>query len=254
MSNSRLCPICEHMPHGGTLCKQHRKTLADNLHNLRIDYYQIHQYANRKAKPNNRGGGRSPFPQTAYALTWGDLMDEIGSVLRPIGADVGIWETRTPQLIRALINHVGRLASCPQCGESYRAVSRIASKTRGLLTPPDDEIIYGTCLNPDCDSQVAGARDVSEARCQACGSVWSVEQLRRRRRERLHETPLDATPAEAAKWIHKTTGLYVTRKVVNMWIQRDSLTHEILGNGRHRFDMAELLGLAESMRKSPHSA
>ncbi|MDF7665716.1 hypothetical protein [Bifidobacterium sp. ESL0745] len=248
MTDNKLCPICENMPHDGTLCKTHRKVLADNLHNLRIDYYQIQQYAYRKAKPNNGGGARSPYPQAAYALSWGDLMDEVGGVLRPIGADVGVWEPRTPQLIRKLINRVGRIAACPECGGAYRAVAHISSKVRGMITPVDDEIIYGRCLNPDCGSEVAGARDVSEVECRACGSVWSTDELRRTRREKLHEKPLEATPAEAAKWIHKNTGLYVTRKVVNMWIQRDSLTHESLGNGRHRFDMGELLALAESMR------
>jgi hypothetical protein len=254
MTNSKLCPICEHMPHGGTLCKQHRKTLADNLHNLRIDYYQINQYANRKAKPNHQNGARSPYPQTAYALMWGDLMDEIGETLYTVGADAGIWEPRTPLLIRALINRVGRLAVCPECGDAYRKVERIASKTRRMLSPHDDEIIYGKCPNAACGSQVAGPKDAGEAECRVCGSVWSVAALRRRRREKLHEKPLDATPAQAAKWIHRTTGLYVTRKAVYMWIHRRSLSAQPLGDGAYRFDMAELLSLAESMRESPHSA
>jgi hypothetical protein len=236
------------MPHGGTLCKQHRKNLANNLHNLKLDYYQIQQYAYRKAKPNNQNSARSPYPQTAYALTWGDLMDEIGDTLYMVGADAGIWEPRTPLLIRALISRVGRLAVCPECGDAYRRVERIASKTRGMLSPHDDEIIYGQCPNSACGSQVAGPKDVGEVECRGCGSVWSVDELRRRRREKLHEQPLDATPAQAAKWIHRTTGLYVTRKAVYMWIQRRSLSAKALGEGRYRFDMAELLGLAESMR------
>lgn len=245
MTNKTLCPICENMPHGGTLCKEHRKTLAGTLHQLRVDCYAVQKYALRQAKPNNGGGARSPYPQAAYALNWGDLLEEVRGVLWEIGSDVGLWESHDMQLlIRRIVSRMGLLASSPECGNVYCKATVIADKVHRLVEPKTDVVVYGRCLNPVCDARLVGRANAKEVSCRSCGSRWSVREINRHRAERLSGQTIICTPAAAAEWCSWKTGRRCDPHRVSMWLKRGKLpSSERREGGKWVFDTGELMAL-----------
>jgi hypothetical protein len=183
------------------------------------------------------------------------LYDETDDMLQDVAAAIGLWGVRCPVLIRRLQGRLGALSSSPHCGEAFKEITHASENIRLWLTPPDERIIYGRCLNPVCLHEVSGVAGQKEATCGYCGSTWSVSAIRASRRERYRLSPVDAsgvdrtlrmTPAQAAAWLRGQTNIPVTRKQVSDWIRRDRLpSSERLDGGRWSFNPVELLDSAE---------
>jgi hypothetical protein len=251
------CPVCDEMIRGGVLCKQHRKELATALQSLRLNMYELAGLARREFKLGGRGQGhvRAAFAPTPLNMSAQVMYDETEDMLQDVAAVIGLWGVRCPVLIRRLQGRVGALASSPHCGEVFTQVTSSAEKLRVWLTPPEERIIYGKCLNPVCLREVSGTVGQREATCEYCGSTWTVNALRAARREHYRSNPVDGsgtdqtlkmTPAQAASWLKVRTNIPVTRKQVSDWIRRDRLPScERLDGGCWLFNPVELLDSAE---------
>jgi len=180
-----------------------------------------------------------------------DLLQDTVNQLEDIAANSGIWQhSRTWRtLIKSLIARKNQLANNPHIRADRERLTRMVDRVRFRLTPESERIIIGPCLNPVCEAELSVVGKVESVECPRCGSVWSVDAVRQRRRERLRDETFTGTPAEAARWIYRKTHLYVTRKVIAMWLLRGSLPDtEHLGGGRHVFHLADLVAHAEEMR------
>ena len=194
-------------------------------------------------------GSASPaFAPTPVDLSAMDLLTEASETLEDICYNCGIYYTGTwRRSLSKLIPRRKQLLGEPNVAADRERVGRLVQKVRLRLTPPSERILIGRCLNPVCGAELSIVGKVESVACPACGSVWSVEAVRGKRREKLRAAPpLLATPSQAAKWVREMTGIYVTRHVVMMWDTRVMHSHR-LGDGLHSYDKYELLRLAESM-------
>ena len=251
------CPACDGMVRGGVLCKQHRREMAAALQSLRLGMYELAGLARREFKLAGRGQGHASaaFASTPLNMSAQVLYDKTDDMLQDMAAAIGLWGVRCPVLIRRLQGRLVALASSPHCGEAFKEITHASERIRLWLTPPDERIIYGRCLNPVCLHEVSGVTGQKEATCEYCGSTWSVSAIKASRRERYRLSPVDVsgvdrtlrmTPAQAAVWLRGQTNIPVTRKQVSDWIRRDRLpSSERLDGGRWSFNPVELLDSAE---------
>lgn len=198
------------------------------------------------------GGYVAPvFASTPVDLSAMDLLQTAIDELEEIAANSSIWQhNRTWRtLIKSLITRKSQLANNPHIAHDRERLTRMVDRVRFRLTPDSERIIIGECLNPDCRRELSITRGQVEVRCSACLSVWQVEAVRAARLVNLSERTFEGTPAQAARYIYQKTHLYVSRKVVIMWLQRRSLSHTVkIGDGLYRFDLRDLLEHAEAMR------
>lgn len=240
------CCVCNEWPHGA-LCRKHRRALTDILASLRRGLYELRSVALREEKLASDGGGASnpAFAPTPMDLAAQDLIDECEDVLQQVASDCGIWAGGGWQaILRKLPPRLTRLQSL----RDYKHLANLDVKVRERLTPSSKRIIIGPCLNAKCSAVLSIVRGQAQVECQACGSSWTVEAVQIARRRELRDAVLLATPSEAASWILRMTGIHASRKVVNMWCQRGSITAPRVSEGRHRFRQADLLLLAETMK------
>lgn len=161
------CPVCDGMVRGGVLCKQHRREMAAALQSLRLNMYELAGLARREFKLAGRGQGHASaaFASTPLNMSAQVLYDETDDMLQDMAAAIGLWGVRCPVLIRRLQGRLVALASSPHCGEAFKEITHASEKIRLWLTPPDERIIYGRCLNPACLHEVSGVAGQKEATC-----------------------------------------------------------------------------------------
>jgi hypothetical protein len=247
------------MVRGGVLCKQHRREMAAALQSLRLGMYELAGLARREFKLAGRGQGHASaaFASTPLNMSAQVLYDETDGMLQDMAAAIGLWGVRCPVLIRRLQGRLVALASSPHCGEAFKEITHASEKIRLWLTPPDERIIYGRCLNPVCLHEVSGVTGQKEATCEYCGSTWSVSAIRASRRERYRLSPVDVsgvdrtlrmTPAQAAAWLRGQTNVRVSRKSVTNWLGRGLLPSAVHTDekGVWRFNPIELLDCIEN--------
>lgn len=250
--NQNECLICSSTTNQSICAKCMRGILLD-LNELRTLLMRLESVAKREEHIAARDGGYAApvFASTPVDLSAMDLLQTAIDELEEIAANSGIWQhNRTWRtLIKSLITRKNQLANNPHIRADRERITRIMDRVRFKLTPHSERIIIGPCLNPACEAELSVVGKVESVECPRCGSVWSVDAVRQRRRERLRDETFTGTPAEAARWIYRKTHLYVTRKVIAMWLLRGSLPDtEHLGGGRHVFHLADLVAHAEEMR------
>lgn len=237
------CPICASKPRG-PLCKDHRHKLASTIHELRLAMETLKRVERREERIESRqGGARSAFPAAAINISAADLYDDTEDIIQDVAADIGLWGGKASILLRKLASRIGRLYDAPNSGRDYRDLTDALQKVRERITPQDERVIYGRCLNPVCKAQLVGLPGVSMVTCSQCESTWSVAAVQDARVEGLKGQMITCTPKAAGEWLEWKTGQKVTRKRVGMWIQRGKLpsVKAARQKGEWVFDTGELL-------------
>lgn len=241
------CPACEDLPRG-PLCRAHRQELARTIQELRLGMYELKRMERREVRHRGHGGGAaSPaFPQAPMDMTAADLYDYAEDIIQDTAADIGVWGGKAPQVLDRLTDRFDRLADAPNSGRDYRNLTLTNRKVQQHITPPEDRIIHGPCLNPECKAQLAGLPDDTMTTCSKCGSVWAVAEVRRARRERLKGHTITGTPTQIAKWVRRSTGVPAKAQNVKDWLRRGQVPHgPKTGKGVYECDMGGLLAAVE---------
>lgn len=243
------CPVCEDLPRG-PLCKAHRQELARTIHQLRLGMNELKRMERREIRHRTHGGGAaSPaFPQAPMDLDAASLYDYAEDIIQDVAGDIGLWAGKAPQLLTRLASRMGRLADAPNSGRDYRNLALTNRKIQQHITPPEDRIIHGRCLNPECRAQLTGLPDDTTTTCRECGSVWAVSEVRRVRRERLKGHTITGTPTQIAKWVRGATGAPAKAQNVKDWLRRGQVrTESKEGKGIYECDMGSLLAAVEQV-------
>lgn len=240
------CPVCEDLPRG-PLCKTHRRELAKTIHGLRLGMYELKAVERRVVRLASHGGGAHPaFAPAAIDISAADLYDETSAIIGEVAGDIGVWGGGSPQLLTRLADRMGRLADAPNSGRDYRQLTNAYRRVKLRITPPEERIIHGHCLNPACGRELAGVQEDTMVTCPACGSTWAVAEVRRARREKLAGRTITGTPTQIARWVKQTTGVPVKAQNVKDWLRWFRLpTAQKSGKGIYECDMGELLECAE---------
>ncbi len=230
------------------MCKAHRQELAKTLHGLRLGMHELKRMERREIRYASHGGGsaRPAFAPAPIDVSAADLYDQVGDTIQDVAGDIGLWGGEAPRLLDKLAARMGRLADAPNSGRDYKRLTRALHRVRLRTTPPQDRIIHGHCLNPECGAQLAGLADDTMVACPACGSMWSVAAVRRARVEELKGRTITCTPRDAADWTQWQTGRKVSRNRVDMWIKRGKLPSAVRAEetGKWVFDTSELIACA----------
>lgn len=240
------CPVCENLPRG-PLCKAHRRELAGTIHGLKFGMYELKAVERREVRLASHGGGAHPaFAPAAIDISAATLYDQVEDTLQDVAGDIGVWGGKAPVLIARLQASMGRLADAPNSGRDYRQLTNAYRRVKMRITPPEERIIHGHCLNPACRTDIPGVADDQMVTCPACGSTWSVSALRQARVEELQGQTITCTPKVAADWTQWQTGRKVTRKQVGMWLKRGKLPSAVKAGrqGQWTFDTGELVACA----------
>ena len=241
------CPICEGLPRG-PLCKTHRQELAKTIHDLKLGMRDLKRVERREIRYTSHGGGAShpAFAPVPIDISAADLYDQVEDTIQDVAGDIGLWGGKAPQLLAKLASRMGRLADAPNSGRDYKQLTQALHRVRMRTTPPQERIIHGHCLNPECGSDITGLPDDLMAACPACGSVWSVAAIRQARMEELKGRTITCTPKDAAEWTTWQTGRKVSRNRVDMWIRRGKLPTAVRAEetGKWVFDTSELIACA----------
>lgn len=246
MTKGSKCPICEGLPRG-PLCKTHRQELAKTIHGLRIGLIELKRVERREVRYSTGNGGVHPaFAPAAIDISAADLYNQVEDTLQDVAGDIGLWAGKAPAVIVRLQANMGRLADAPNSGRDYRQLTNAYRRVKLRITPPEERIIHGHCLNPTCGRGLAGVREDTMVTCPACGSTWSVSALRQARVEELQGQTITCTPKVAADWTQWQTGRKVTRNRVDMWLKRGKLPSAVKagGQGQWTFDTGELVACA----------
>lgn len=247
MTKGSKCPICEGLPRG-PLCKTHRQELAKTIHGLRIGLIELKRVERREVRysTGNGGGAHPAFAPAAIDISAADLYNQVEDTLQDVAGDIGQWAGKAPAVIVRLQANMGRLVDAPNSGRDYKQLTNAYRRVKLWITPPEERIIHGRCLNPTCRTDIPGVADDQMATCPACGSTWSVSALKQARVEELQGQTITCTPKDAADWTQWQTGRKVTRKQVGMWLQRGKLPSAVQGDqpGQWVFDTSELVACA----------
>ncbi|MER2134176.1 MAG: hypothetical protein ABS910_05785 [Arthrobacter sp.] len=92
-----------------------------------------------------------------------------------------------------------------------------------LVDLPPETIAYGPCQTPGCPAQLTGPPDAHTSTCPTCEAVHDVKEHRAQLLRKAHGEP--KTPREAREYIQRETGLEVSKKDFENWVQRGHLTH-----------------------------
>lgn len=249
MSVCTLCGAQTNQP----VCSKCWKTYVDDLQKLWRLLPQLERVVRREEHVGGRQQGHaSPaFASAPMDLPALDLLTEASETLEDVAGHANLWAHQWRQVVKKLITHRPQVTQSRSLIRDRKRINRLASKVELRLTPPQDRLIIGECLNPECGAVLNAAREQNEVDCPRCKSVWQVETVRKRNREQMEGRVLEATPVEAAQWIKMKTGVYISRKVINMWAQRHMLAAPSLGDGRHEYSLGELLRLAEMYEPRP---
>ena len=241
------CPICEGLPRG-PLCKAHRRELAKTIHGLRFGLVELKRVERREVHYSaGTGGGAHPaFAPAAIDISAADFYNQVEDTLQDVAGDIGLWAGKAPKLIERLQANMGRLADAPNSGRDYKQLTNAYRRVKLRITPPEERIIHGHCLNPACGRELAGVREDTMVTCPACGSTWSVSALKQARVEELQGQTITCTPKDAADWTQWQTGRKVTRNRVDMWLKRGKLPSAVKAGsqGQWTFDTGELVACA----------
>lgn len=244
-----VCTLCGAKTNQPICAKCLRGVLLD-LNELSHLLTRLESVARREDHSEHAEGHvRQPFAPTLVDLSAMDLLQDTVNQLEDIAANSGIWQhSRTWRtLLKSLITRKSQLANDPHIHGDRERITRMVDRVRFRLTPPSERIIIGPCLNSACGTILLVTREQTEVTCHNCGSMWQVEAVRKRRREELAHETITLTPADAAAWVRANTGIYVTRKAINMWAQRQRVAHKPNGDGTHEYNKADLLRLAETL-------
>ena len=244
------CPICEDMPRG-PLCKTHRQELAKTLHELRVGIHDLKRMEWREIRytAHGRGAARPAFASAPIDISAAVLYDQVEDTIQDVAGDIGLWGGKAPQLLDKLAARMGKLADAPNSGRDYKQLTNAFHRVKMRTTPPQDRIIHGHCLNPECGAQLVGLPDDTMVTCQECGSTWAVAEVRRARRERMAGHYITGKPKLAAQWISQEIGIEIKRGDVSNWRSR-GLLHPVETDvsGVWQWAKPELLACAEHMR------
>ena len=247
MTKGSKCPICEGLPRG-PLCKTHRQELAKTIHGLRIGLIELKRVERREVRysTGNWGGAHPAFAPAAIDISAATLYDQVEDTLQDVAGDIGQWAGKAPAVIVRLQANMGRLADAPNSGRDYKQLTNAYRRVKLRITPPEERIIHGHCLNPACGRGLAGVREDTMVTCPACGSTWSVSVLRQARVEELQGQTITCTTKDAADWTQWQTGRKVTRNRVDMWLKRGKLPSAVKAGsqGQWTFDTGELVACA----------
>lgn len=245
MTTGSKCPICEGLPRG-PLCKAHRRELAKTIHGLRLGLVELKWLERREVhySAGNGGGAHPAFAPAAIDISAATLYDQVEDMLQDVAGDIGLWAGKAPKLIERLQANMGRLADAPNSGRDFKQLANAYRRVKLRIVPPEERIIHGHCLNPACGRELAGVQEDTMITCPACGSTWSVAEVRRARREKLAGRTIAGTPTQIAGWVKKATGVPVKSQDVRNWLRRGLLAAKT-GKGVYECQMVDLLTRVE---------
>jgi hypothetical protein len=241
------------MIRGGVLCKQHRKELAEALRELVNGMYVLGEMSLRRVRIGGIQGHANPaFAPSPISESDQDLYTQVEDVLQEAAATIGYWDhPDMAGLLRGLLLRLDRLCSHPECGTTFKRVTRAALKVEERTTPPEERIIYGRCLNPVCLRQVTGVRGQTEATCGYCGSVWSVTALFAERHRRMLASDRTGTATGIAMKLQRE-GYKIKAATIRQWVHRNRLfaCGEVDGDPVYRVrDVAGIIELRATQSK-----
>ena len=231
----------------------HRQELAKTIHGLRLGMHELKKVERREIRYASHGGGAAhpAFAPTPIDISAADLYDQVEDTIHLViqVGDIGLWGGKAPQLLAKLASRMGRLADAPNSGRDYKQLTNALHRVKMRTTPPQDLIIHGHCLKPECGAQLVGFPGDTMVTCQECGSSWAVAEVRRARRERMTGQYITGKPKLAAQWISQETGIEIKRGDVSNWRSR-GLLHPVETDvsGVWQWAKPELLACAEHMR------
>lgn len=247
MSRCPLCWVNTSQP----VCTKCWHAYVDDLQKLSHLLPQLERVARREEHVGGRQQGHaSPaFASAPVDLPALDLLTEATETLEEVAGHANLWAHQWRSVVKKLITHRPQVTQSLSLIEDRKRINRLVSKVELRLTPSQDRLIIGECLNPECGAVLNAVKDQQEAQCQQCKSVWQVEAVRAKRREKLSTHTLEASQGEASRWLKRNTGVYVERHIIAMWLQRGMLAgSRKIAKGRYEFDIGELLTLAESFK------
>lgn len=212
--------------------------------------HELKMVADKQVKISSRQAGARPaFAPTPIDIAATDLYDDIEDIIQDVAADIGLWGGRAPVLLRKLAGRIGRLYDAPNSGRDYRDLTDALRRVRERVTPQDEHIIYGHCLNTACKKTISGPVDAQTTACPTCGSIWTIKAVREARREILVGKVVVGTPSQIALWFKVQTGVNVKSQDVRNWLRRGRLTKSRkITRGVYEFDLEQLLACVEGDR------
>ena len=188
-----------------------------------------------------RGGNRAfaplPLNETALRLvdsfkSWLQLADSDLSAIRGLkGPDRWQW-------------HWKNITVAPQ---RYDHLKQLTSKASRLLTPRETLEFAGNC--PQCGQPIYTPPNHDTAECRTCGNIINVDANRAIARNQLMQMHLTTTPAGAAQWVKDQTGIDVKRNTILKRIKRGTMHAQPQGDGYYRFQINELIAIANSKQE-----
>ncbi|KFF31661.1 hypothetical protein [Bifidobacterium bombi] len=247
VDESRSCGNCGNpVSEPWRLCQACRKDYARQIHRLRLNMQQLHALAMREYKLSGHevgahGHGTAPTPVNIAA--W-DLEVEAEAAISSIAATVQVWGD-WHHILRRLTTVLPRLCQSPYAVDDYRDLVRLNERIGRRVERRKVKPFAGRC--PNCGREVEADKDEHGMVCQ-CGHWVNLDSLRADTRERWQQLHTTQTPAGAAKWVSRQTGVRVTRQDVKNWLHRGKVHASQLEGGYYEFPIGELV--TQANRKS----
>ena len=236
------------MSDGWTLCRECRKRYAQTLHSLRIALRHLRQIANREVTLEHGGHADPAIPQAPVNLSALDLYDSAWERIGETAATIGVWGSGERILV-GMMERMADLCRTSTAGADMRSMSSLLARVRSRSDRRERRTFAGLC--PGCGRDVESDAGDVIVRC-SCGMVIDARSMREETMAAFDRVHITATPAGAARWCVEQTGERVTRKDVDNWRRRGTLSAEPDGERCYRYPVGQLLRNAREKTRRLH--
>ena len=226
---------------GWTLCASCRHDYSRTLHSLRLTLHNLRQVANREVRLERRTGhSKSSAPSTPIDLTAFDLLDATWSRIGEIAATINLWGTGD-RLLTCMQSRIMDLSRTPTAGHDLRTLGRLLDHARSACERPHAKPFVGRC--PECGHDIEADHDETIRRCE-CGAILDLTEIRHATLSQYRLQNITRTPAQAAEWVRRETGINVPRNTISQWIHRGRVIATPIEGGYYRFNIGSLVDKA----------
>lgn len=218
------------------------------LHDLLQNMDELRRQALRETKTSPRASsGNKAIAPTPINLTKQQLLDDAAITIAEMARTSDCYGTDWRHQLRMMIAKGRRTCQTREAGHNYHQAIRLNKRISLSIDRTGARPFVGVC--PICGSDIEAERWQTVTICK-CGQPINLTQLAEATQRAFQATHITRTPKGAAQFIQDETGIKITGNAVSMWIKRGKITASPQGDGCYRFNIGQLLHLAEG-RKDP---